>query len=466
VQVSRDDLAAWIADPSRRVTPMVWAGADGMPRRQEVSTYFNPTVARSPDGKLWSTGVADVLLFDPDRMSTNPVPPPVHIETLVADQQSYAVADGLRLPPLVRDVAIEFVALTLVDPKSVRFRYRLEGHDNDWQEAVDRRHAIYTNLPPGDYRFRVKAANSGVWNEEGAQLTFSIEPAFYQTAWFRLAGIALLFGLAWSGFQLWHRMRIRRLHRQFEATLEGRVAERTRIARDLHDTLLQRFHGLLLQFQAASNLLPDRPRESKQVLTNAIDQVAEAITEGRDTVQGLRASALETNSLADALRALAGDLAKENGQRAAPARIDVQGTPQTLHPFVRDEVFRIAGEALGNAFHHAEATQVDVEIRYDARQLRVRVRDDGKGIDPEVLRTGAKQGHFGLSGMRERAELVGGKLTIRSTPGTGTEVELSAPGSQAYMSPSPTRWGFLRKIFAVGPLRHAARTPKAAKDSP
>ncbi|HEY9105143.1 MAG TPA: triple tyrosine motif-containing protein, partial [Roseateles sp.] len=437
VRVARDDLAAWIADPGRRVTPKLWGGADGVPLVVEAPNSFNPPVARAADGKLWFTGVAEVQVFDPANMPPNPVPPPVHIEALIADKQPYAADDGLRLPPLTSDIAIEFAALTLVDPKSTRFRYRLEGHDNDWQEAVDRRLAVYTNLPPGDYRFRVKAANnSGVWNEEGAQLAFSIQPAFYQTTWFRAAGAMLLIGLAWSGFQLRLRMRIRRLHRQFEATLEARVAERTRIARDLHDTLLQHFHGLLLQFQAAFNLLPDRARESKQVLAIAIDRAAEAITEGRDTVQGLRTSMLETHDLADALRALAGELAQEKAG-APPAQVGVRGRPQTLHPLVRDETFHIAGEALRNAFRHAEAKRIGVEIRYDPRQLLVTVRDDGKGIAPEVLRAGGRQGHFGLNGMHERAELVGGRLSVRSSPQTGTEVEFRVPGSQAYSQPSP-----------------------------
>ena len=450
VRVVRDDLAAWIADPGRRVAPKLWAGADGVPLLAQTPAYFNPPVAKGPDGKFWFVSGADVQLIDPGHLPFNTLPPPVHIEALVADRKSYAVANGLRLAPLVRDVTIEFTALSLVDPKSMRFRYRLEGHDNDWQEAVDRRQASYTNLPPGNYRFRVKAANnSGVWNEEGAQLDFSILPAFYQAAWFRLACVVLFFGLAWMGFQLRLRMRIRRLHRQFEATLEARVAERTRIARDLHDTLLQRFHGLLLQFQAAFNLLPDRPRESKQVLAGAIDQVAEAITEGRDAVQGLRSSALETNSLADALRALVEHLANESGDAAA-ARVDVQGTPQALHPLVRDETFRIAGEALRNAFRHAGARQIDVEIRYDARGLRVRVRDDGRGIDPEVLRAGNKEGHFGLSGMRERAELVGGKLAVRSEMGAGTEVDFTAPGARAYSRPSQARSWLLRKWVPPG----------------
>jgi signal transduction histidine kinase/ligand-binding sensor domain-containing protein len=448
VQVVRDELTAWIADPGRRVATRLWGGADGVPLLSSTPAYFNPPVAKGQDGKFWFVSGADVQLIDPDHLPFNPLPPPVHIGALVADHKSYAVANGQRLPPLVRDMTIEFVALSLVDPKSMRFRYRLEGHDNDWQEAVDRRQATYTNLPPGNYRFRVKASNnSGVWNEEGAQLDFSILPAFYQTNWFRLACVVVLIGLAWSGFQLRLRMRIRRLRRQFEAMLEARVAERTRIARDLHDTLLQRFHGLLLQFQAAFNLLPDRPRESKQILAGAIDQVAEAITEGRDTVQGLRTSALETNNLADSLRALAEDLANENGHAAA-ARVEEQGTPQALHPLVRDEAFRIAGEALRNAFCHADAKQIDVEIRYDARRLRVRVRDDGKGIAPEVLHTGGKQGHFGLSGMRERAELVGGKLAVRCVSDAGTEVDFSVPGARAYSRPSPARSWFPYKKFA------------------
>jgi len=450
LRVTPDDLAAWVADPGHRITPKVWGAADGVPLLAFSPAYFNPPVAKGPDGKLWFVSGSDVQVIDPDHLPVNPLSPPVHIETLVADHKAYTVADGLKLPPRVRDLTIEFTALSLVEPKSTRFRYRLEWHDNDWQEVVDRRQASYTNLQPGNYRFQVKAANnSGVWNEEGAQLAFAIQPAFYQTIWFRLAVAAMLIGLAWSAFQLRLHMRIRRLHRQFEATLEARVAERTRIARELHDTLLQHFHGLLLQFQAAFNLLPDRPRESKQVLSSAIDRAAEAITEGRDTVHGLRNAVPETSDLADALRALAEDLGSESGH-AASVSVQVQGTPQALHPFVRDETFRIAGEALRNAFHHADAKQIDVEIRYDERQLRVRVRDDGRGIDPEVLHAGGREGHFGLRGMRERAALVGGKLTVRSGGvGTGTEVEFNTPGLQAYIRPLPARsWLAHRKFVS------------------
>ncbi|WP_162245872.1 MULTISPECIES: sensor histidine kinase [unclassified Roseateles] len=450
VRVLRDDLAAWIADPGHKISPTLWGAADGVPLRPDTPAYFNPPVAKGPDGKLWFISNAEVQVVDPKHLSFNPVPPPVHIDALVADRKSYPVSNDLRLPPLVRDMTIEFVALTFAEPKTTRFRYRLDGHDTDWREVVDRRQVSYTNLPPGNYRFHVKAANnSGVWNEEGAQLAFAIAPAFYQTAWFRFAAVIMLLALAWSGVRLWLHLRIRRLHRQFEARLEARLAERTRIARALHDTLLQHFHGLLLQFQAAFNLLPDRPRESRQILAGAIDRAAEAITEGRSTVEGLRTSSLDTHDLAGALRALVEELANEPGL-AASAHVEVQGRPQALHPVMRDEAFRIAGEALRNAFHHADAKRIHIEIRYDPQQLSVRIRDDGRGVDPEVLRAGEKQGHFGLSGMRERAELVGGKLTLRSDVHAGTDVEFTAPASRAYSAPSSTPWWLPFKKFASG----------------
>jgi len=228
------------------------------------------------------------------------------------------------------------------------------------------------------------------------------------------------------------------------------VAERTRIARELHDTLLQSFHGLLLQLQAGINLLPDRPRESRQVFMQVIDHMASAITEGRDTVQALRSSVTETNNLSGALQAFAHDLANESGG-AASAQVDVQGTPQVLHPLVRDETFRIAAEALRNAFRHAQARRIAVEIRYEPQQLCVLVRDDGKGIEPEVLSRGEKHGHFGLGGMHERAKVAGGQLAIQSAPGGGTLVRFSVPGPKAYAKPAPARTRILQKLFPWRP---------------
>jgi len=243
-----------------------------------------------------------------------------------------------------------------------------------------------------------------------------------------LTCVAAFVALLWGLYQL----RLRQLARQFNMRLEERVGERTRIARELHDTLLQSFHGLLLRFQAATYML-DRPEEARKTLESAIDQAAQAITEGRDAVQGLRSSVTVTNDLACAITTLGTELAaSEANSNAAEFHVEVEGTTRDLHPIMRDEVYRIAGEAVRNAFKHAEAKRIEVEIRYDERQLRVRVRDDGKGIDPKDLNEEGRPGHYGLRGMRERAKLMGGKLAVWSELDSGTEVELRIPASRAY----------------------------------
>jgi signal transduction histidine kinase len=221
---------------------------------------------------------------------------------------------------------------------------------------------------------------------------------------------------------------------------EERVGERTRIARDLHDTLLQSFHGLLLRFQAVSNLLPARPQEAKERLEDAIDQAAQAITEGRDAVQGLRAPAMAPNDLAQALSALGQELGSGGTSQHSPEfRVEVEGAPRELQAILRDEVYRIAGEALRNAFRHAQARKIELEIYYDERQLRLRIRDDGKGMEAQVLDGTGRPGHWGLRGMRERAKAIGGNLELWSNLESGTEVELTIPASIAYASSNPRR---------------------------
>jgi PAS domain S-box-containing protein len=222
---------------------------------------------------------------------------------------------------------------------------------------------------------------------------------------------------------------------QFEMSLEARVSERTRIARELHDTLLQSFQGLLLRFQTVSNQLPEG--KPKETLDSAIDRAAEAITEGRDAIQGLRLSTVETNDLALAIKTLGEDLATgETNPNVAAFHVGVEGTPRDLHPILRDDLYRIAGEALRNAFRHAQAQRIEVEIRYDERQLRLWVRDDGKGIDWKLVSEDGRPGHFGLCGIRERAKSVGGKLTVWSELDCGTELELTIPASIAYAESS------------------------------
>jgi signal transduction histidine kinase len=225
------------------------------------------------------------------------------------------------------------------------------------------------------------------------------------------------------------------------------VSERTRIARDLHDTLLQSFHGLLLRFQTVSYLLPEHPADAKQKLDGAIQQAAMAITEGRDAVQGLRTSTVERNDLAVAIRTLGDELASQSAVDQPPTfNVAVEGQTRDLHPIVRDEIYKIAAEALRNAFRHAHATQVEVEIHYDDGQFRLRVRDDGKGIDPKVLATHGREGHYGLRGMPERAALIGGKLAVWSEVGAGTEVELGLTARIAYATSRRRSW--LSRLWA------------------
>ncbi len=221
--------------------------------------------------------------------------------------------------------------------------------------------------------------------------------------------------------------------------LETRVHERTRIARELHDTLLQSFHGLLLRFQTVYSLLPSRPDEAREKLEKAINAASQAIIEGRDAVQALRSSTAEINDLAAAIKTFGEEFTARESSSISPAfRVEVEGKPRNLHPARREEVHRIAAEALGNAFRHAQARNIEVEIRYEERQFRLRIRDDGKGIDPEVLSAGRREGHFGLHGMKERAEIADGKLEIWSRGGSGTEIELTIPATSAYTAVRPS----------------------------
>jgi signal transduction histidine kinase/ligand-binding sensor domain-containing protein len=426
LQIEASQVAKWEASPSSPISARVFDAHDGafpsiQAQRQHISS-------KAPDGRLWFTNGILAQVVDPKHLSKNEVMPPVAIEDVIADRKVLGTQAGMRVPALTRDLQIDYTALSFSVPQKVRFRYILEGHDTAWQEPGERRQAYYTDLTPGKYRFRVIASNNdGVWNEAGATLDFSIAPAWYQTIWFRVFCVTVLVVLLWALY----RLRLRQMAHQFNMRLEERVSERTRIARDLHDTLLQSFQGLLLRFQTVSHLLP--AGEAKQRLDGAIDQAAQAITEGRDAVQGLRSSTVETNDLAVAIRTIGEELAAdETNRNSAVFQVEVEGTPRNLHPILRDEVYRLAGEALRNAFWHAQARRIDVEIRYDQKQFRLRVRDDGKGIDPNVLGGEGREGHYGLHGMRERAKLVGGEVAVWSERGSGTKVELSIPASTAY----------------------------------
>src|SRR6185503_390414 len=386
-----------------------------------------------PDGRVWFVNSGVVQMLDPSHLAQKALTAQTYIESVVVDRNEFSAGGNVQLAPHPRDLQINYTSPAFLISQRVKFRYRLDGYDHDWHDAGTRRQAFYTDLPPGNYSFSVIASNSdGVWSESPTTFHFSVTPALYQTTWFRVLLLILFLALLWVAYQL----RVRQLATQFNRTFEARVSERTRIARELHDTLLQSFQGLLLRFQSVAKLLPERPDEARQRLDNAIEQAAEAITEGRDAVQGLRSSAFESNDLANAVAAIAEELTKGTAVGESPViDLEVEGAPRGLNPVVRDEAYRIAGEALRNAFRHAEARRITVEIRYDKRYFRLRVRDDGKGIDEDTLQR-QPSGHFGLPGMRERSEMVGGRLEVWSKLNSGTQVELSIPGTIAYDGPS------------------------------
>jgi signal transduction histidine kinase len=244
--------------------------------------------------------------------------------------------------------------------------------------------------------------------------------------------------------------RVRKLtEAQLTLRFEERLSERTRIARELHDTLLQSFQALMFHFQAVNDSLP--PGNAKESLEKVLDLADQAIVEGRDAIQNLRSSTTVTNDLAQAMTDLGEELAgpHDGDKPSATLRVSIEGRARDLHPILRDDIYRIAREALGNAFQHAQASNIEGEITYSERLLRLRIRDDGKGIDRRHLNAG-RDGHWGLQGMRERAQQIGGQLDIWSEVGAGTEVDLRIPGSIAYQT-SPGRSGFwlFRKNKAV-----------------
>jgi len=433
VEFPDSELQRWRDNPETIVRTRVYDVLDGA--RPTGGPSFNPA-AYTSDGRVWFATGFVIEMLDPSRLLQRALPASTYVESVIVDRKELPVTADLTFAPHPHDVQINYTSPTFLIPQKVKFRYHLEGYESEWHDVGARRQAFYTDLPPGKYSFRVMACNSdGVWNESAAKLDFSVAPAYYQANWFRaLCGITFL-ALLWAMY----RLRLRQLARQFNMRMQERVGERTRIARDLHDTLLQSFHGILLHFQAGINQLPEHPgeartAEARKTLEKAILQAKHAIVEGREAIQGLRSSVVETNDLALAMRTLGEELSA--GANSVAFQVHVEGAPRDLHPILRDEVYRITGEGIRNAFRHAEAKQIEVEIHYDDRQLRVRIRDDGKGIDPKLLSDDGREGHFGLRGMRERAKLIGGKLTVWSELDAGVEVELSIPAARAYTPPS------------------------------
>jgi signal transduction histidine kinase len=396
---------------------------DGMPGTPNAIRPL-PSIAAGTDGRLWFATTNGVVWIDPQHVKRNTLAPHVEVQSIVADGRRFQPSLDLKLPIGVRDLQITYTALSLSIPERVRFRYQL-GAGEPWHDAGTRRTAYFTDLGPGDHSFRVIAANNdGVWNEAGAAIEFTIPPAFYQTRWFYALCVLACVGL----LTLIYRVRMRQVAAQVRGRLEARLAERERIARELHDTLLQGMQGLIWRFQAATNRIPaDEP--ARQLMEQSLDRADQLLGQSRDKVKDLRPEARDIVDLAQALATEGEQFAKLHTTKF---KVSVQGTRRDLHPIVREEGFLVSREALSNAFRHAHAQSIEAEVTYGETALHVRIRDDGQGISAAVLDAGEKPGHFGLIGMRERAQKLGAHLEVWSKPGAGTEIDLRVPADVAY----------------------------------
>jgi ligand-binding sensor domain-containing protein len=381
-------------------------------------------------GKVWAGTKGGLRVTTAAYVRHRAVPTIVDIESIVTDAGAADIRSP-RVPAPQRRIVFNYNGLNFAAPDRIRFRYRLDGYDKDWNDPVAVRQAVYTNLDPATYRFRLIASNSeGEWSSNEASVSLQIEPALWQTWWFRSLCLIASAVLVWCVYTF----RTRQIAAKHSLIFEGRVAERMRIAQDLHDTLLQSFHALMLRFQAVSNMLPNQPDNAKELLDTAIDRAAEALTESRHAVQKLRTPSVGSTDLAEVLTRL-GDELRDAHSSLTPVpsfRVLVEGVPQTVNPLVRDDLYRIGREAIGNAFRHAHARQVEVELLYERDTLALRVRDDGVGMESRLVARGRRDGHWGLPGMRERTRELGGRFTVWSELRQGTEIEASIPGRVAY----------------------------------
>lgn len=441
--VRRSELSEALENSSYQVKGEHFGRRDGVPGPAFQLRPLN-TAVEGTDGRIWFTENRGVVWLDPSKTENKLPAPPITIQSISADDRNYQLAPSVQFPPHTSSVQINYAAVSLSNPETIRFRYNLQEADKGWQHVSAAEPVSYRNLSPGLYHFIVNATDTnGVWSDAVATKEFTILPAFYQTRWF----IALCFVATLAFLCMLYMLRLRQLGVQFEVRLEERVDERTRIARDLHDTLLQSFQGLVLRFQTASNLLGPHPSEAKQTLDGAIDQAAEAITEARDAVEQLRSSTAVSNDLVRAITSLGESLASDESRAQSPAfHVAVEGTRRELHPISRDEVYRIASEALRNAFRYSQSHRIEVEVHYDKRELRLRIRDDGVGIDARHLGGAEQSRHFGLRGMRERAQRLGAELTIWTEVGSGTELELVVPSSCVYLTSAVARASLFGKI--------------------
>ena len=440
VRIARSELDKWAAavdksqDTSLPIRVTVFDSSDGV-RSLSHPSHYHPQVAKTKDGKLWFLPWDGVSVIDPNNIPFNKLPPPIHIEQIVADRKTYDTASdtkaNLRLPPLIRDLEIDYTALSLVAPEKNRFRYKLEGLDKDWHDVGNRRQAYYTNLPPRHYRFRVAAANnSGVWNEEGAFLDFAVAPAYYQTNWFRALCVLTFMAMLWTIYKVrvralerrqavleQHQTEIRALNEQM---IKGQEAERMRISGDLHDGVLQQITSLTLRLGKVRRQIPP-DSEATATVNSLQQQLIQIGTDIRHISHELHPALLQESGLPAALSSYCEEFSNVRG---LPVSCETDESVRELSPGAALCLYRIAQEALGNAAKHAAAKKIEVRLTRADGRVRLAVSDDGAGCDPN--QTG-KSGGLGVINMRERVLQLRGTFEFDSTPGRGTTVRAEVP---------------------------------------
>lgn len=413
-RIARQELNEFAERRTRSLSSVIYGTTDGL-KDNQCTGGFQPGGWKTGDGRLWFPTVKGVVVVDPDHLQTNPLRPPVLLERVIVDTAVVDLRESPRLRAGSRNFEFQYTALSLTAPEKVSFRYQLEGFDRDWVNAGSRRVAYYTNIPPGAYRFRVKAANNdGVWNEAGAAWRFDLAPHFYQTPLFYAfcaVGLALA---GWGGF----RLRLQQI-RSHSAVL----TERNRMAREIHDTLAQGFTGIVVQLEAAEDVLVNAPEEAQEHLAQARRLARASLGEARRSVWALRPQALEGADLPTALAASSREI---SAVTHIQVYFMVSGTPRALPSEVESNLLRVGQEALNNAVMHSGAREIVTELAFDPRKLRMRVADDGRGFDPEAP-VSVEGGGFGLISMRERVESLGGQMSVRSAHGQGTEVLVEVP---------------------------------------
>jgi signal transduction histidine kinase len=417
-----------------------FSAEDGLASGAVGGVLNNMMLAR--DGTVWAATPQGVAVFDPRRLPTTRAKPMVYLTGVIIGRSTVRPEQHIVLPPGTGRVEIDFAAVEVSAPEKIRMQYRLDGVDSEWLDAGPVPRATYSTLPPGPHALRIRASNrSGIWDRDGVVFTVTQQPFFYQTGWFAAAMVVSALLVIASVY----RRRVRQISVAMSIRFDERLAERTRVARELHDTLLQTVQGSKL---VADHALKD-PADHDRVL-RALEQLstwlAQATEEGRAALHSLRASATETNNLADAFRRVVEECRADT---TAQITFSVKGRARDLHPIVRDEVYRVGYEAIRNACVHSRATRIGVALEY-GDDLTLRISDNGIGIDVAVIEMG-KEGHFGLRGMRERAERIGAPFTLVSGPGTGTAVAVIVPGSIAFRSHSRRK----ALLTNIGPHRPA-----------